>query len=86
MLLLLDGLLHDDIEAAMAFDGVLPPESASYAGQAAISQPLACQNTRERLLHRFPSQGPQVPPPVGNPEWRFAQRSPFGQGQPSIFR
>ena len=81
-LLLLDDLLHDDIEGAMAFDGVLTPESASYAGQAAISRPLTCQNTPERLLHRFPSQGPQVPPPVGKPEWRFAQWSPFGRGQP----
>ena len=38
---------HDDIEAAMAFDGVLPPESLSFAGQAAISRPLACQSTPE---------------------------------------
>ena len=50
-LLPLDDLLHDDIEAAMAFDGVLSPESASFAGQATISRPLACQNTPERLLH-----------------------------------
>lgn len=68
-LLLLDDLLHDDIEVAMVFDGVLPPESASFAGQAGIPRPLACQNTLERLLHRYPSQGPQVPPPVGNPGW-----------------
>ncbi len=53
----------------MAFDGVLPPESASFARQAGISRPLECQSTPERLLHRFPSQGPQVPPPVGKPEW-----------------
>ena len=31
----------------MAFDGVLPPESLSLAGQAAISRPLACQSTPE---------------------------------------
>jgi len=68
-LLPLDDLLHDDTEAAMAFDGVLPPESASFAGQAGISRPMACQNTPERHLHRSPSQGPQVPPPVANPEW-----------------
>ena len=66
----------------MVFDGLLPPEFASFAGQAGISRPLACQNTPKRLLHRFPSQGPQVPPPVGKPEWRFAQWSPFSQGQP----
>ena len=68
-LLPLDDLLHDDIEAAMAFDGVLTPsESASFAGQAGLSHSLAWQNTPKRLLHRFPSQGPQVPPPVGKPE------------------
>ena len=53
----------------MAFDGVLTPESASFAGQAGLSHSLAYQNTPERRLHRFPSQGPQVPPPVGKPEW-----------------
>ena len=47
---------------AMAFEDLLPPESASFAGQAAISRPLACQNTLERILHQFSSQGPQVPP------------------------
>ena len=46
-----------------------PPESSSFAGQAGLSHSLACQNTPKRLLDRFPSQGPQVPPPVGNPEW-----------------
>jgi len=51
------------------FDRVLPPVSASFAGQAAVSRAPACQSTPERLLRRFPSQGPQVPPPVGNPEW-----------------
>ena len=59
----------------MAFDGVLPPESLSFAERASISRSLACHNTPERLLDGFPSQGPQVPPPVGKPEWRFAQRS-----------
>ena len=67
-------LLHDDIETAMAFDGLLPPESASFAGQAGISRGLAYQNTPERLLHRFSSQGTQVPPPAppscGAPEGR----------------
>ena len=48
----------------MAFDAVLPPESASFAGQAAISRGLPYQNTPERVLHRFPSQGPQVLPPA----------------------
>jgi len=66
----------------MAFDGVLSPESASFAGQAAISRSLAYQNTPERLLHRFPSQGPQVPPPVGKREWparSAVQWSPCGE-------
>ena len=67
-LLPLDDLLHDDTEAAMAFDGVLPPESLSFAAQAAFSRFLACQTTRNPLLDRCPSQGPQVPPPVGKPE------------------
>ena len=31
----------------MVFDGVLPRESASFAGQAAICRPLACQSTPE---------------------------------------
>ena len=53
----------------MAFEGVLTPESASFAGQAGLSHSLAYQNTPKRRLHRFPSQGPQVPPPVGKPEW-----------------
>ena len=46
-----------------------PTRSASFAGQAGLSHSLAYQNTPKRLLDRFPSQGPQVPPPVGNPEW-----------------
>jgi len=49
----LQDLLHDDIEAVMAFDGVLPPESLSFAGRAAISSSLACHNTPERLLDGF---------------------------------
>ena len=53
----------------MAFEGVLTPESAIFAGQAGLSHSLAYQNTPKRRLHRFPSQGPQVPPPVGKPEW-----------------
>ena len=53
----------------MAFEGVLTPEFASFAGQAGLSHSLAYQNTPKRRLHRFPSQGPQVPPPVGKPEW-----------------
>ena len=68
-LLSLVDLLHDDTEAVMAFDGVLTPESASFAGQAGLSHSLAYQNTPKRRLHRFPSQGAQVPPPVGKPEW-----------------
>ena len=40
-LLPLDDLLHDDTEPVMAFDGVLAPESASFAGQAAPSHSLA---------------------------------------------
>ena len=33
---------HDDIEAGVAFDGVLlHPESASFAGQAGLSHSLA---------------------------------------------
>ena len=76
-LLPLDDPLHDDIEAAMPFAGVLPSEFASFAGQAVISRPLACQNTPECLLHRFPSQGPQVslPAPLscGAPERRARQ-------------
>ena len=47
VLLLLDDLLHHDIEVAMAFDGVLPPESLSFAGRAAISRSLAFQITQE---------------------------------------
>ena len=46
-----------------------PPESGSFAGQAGLSHSLAYQNTPKRVLDRFPSQGPQVPPPVGKPEW-----------------
>ena len=53
----------------MAFEGVLTPEFASFAGQAGLSHSLAYQNTPKRRLHRFPSQGPPVPPPVGKPEW-----------------
>ena len=40
-LLPLDDLLHEDIEVAMTFDGVLTPESASFAGQAGLSHSLA---------------------------------------------
>ena len=53
----------------MAFDGVLPPESLSFAGRAAISRSLACDTTPEPLQDGFPSQGPQVPPPVGKRDW-----------------
>ena len=41
----MDDILYEDIEATMAFDGVLPPESASLAGQTAIPKGLAYQNT-----------------------------------------
>ena len=40
-------LLYGGTETAKAFDGVLPPESLSFAGQAAISRLLACQSTPE---------------------------------------
>ena len=56
---------HGGFDAVMAFDGVLPPDSASFAGQAAISEPLACQNTPERLLHLYPSQGTAGPAACG---------------------
>ena len=56
------------IEVAMTFDGVLTPESASFAGQAGHSHSLAYQNTPERLLNRFLSQRPQGSPPVGKLE------------------
>ena len=45
-----------------------PPESGSFAGQAGLSHSLAYQTTPKRLLDRFPSQGPQFPPPVGKPD------------------
>ena len=64
-LLPLDDLLHDGIEAAMAFDGVLPPESASFAGQAAISKPLACQNTPEPVAGPISLSGTAVPAACG---------------------
>ena len=82
-LLPLDDLLHDDIEAGVAFDGVLlTPESASFAGQAGLSHSLAKQSTPKRLLDRFPSQGPQVPPPVGKPEWSAGSAVPWSQPGP----
>ena len=59
---------QDTIEAAMTFDSVLTPESASFAGQAGLSHSLAYQNTPERLLNRFRSQRPQGSPPVGKLE------------------
>ena len=55
----------------MAFDSVLSPESASFAGQAAISMSLACQNTPEPVAGPISPQGPQVPPPVGKPYCRM---------------
>ena len=68
-------LFHDGIEAGVAFDGVVTPLNLpALPGRAGLSHSLAWQNTPKRLLHRFPSQGPQVPPPVGKPEWRFASR------------
>ena len=54
----------------MAFDGVLPAESASYAGQAGISRPLAYQSNPERLLHRFPSLGVTPVPSDRCPSFR----------------
>ena len=68
-LLPLVDLFHDGIEAGVAFDRVLlHPESASFAGQAGLSHSLAYQNTPERVRDPFPSQRPQVSPPVGKPE------------------
>ena len=46
-LLPLKDLLYGGTETAMAFDGVLPAESLSLAGQAVLSWPLACQSTPE---------------------------------------
>ena len=74
-LLPLVDLLHDDMEAAMGFDGALRRDSANFAGQATISRSLACQSTPKRLLDRFPSRGPQVSPLWENRNGRLAQRS-----------
>ena len=49
-LLRLADLPEGSIEASMAFDGVLTPETASFAGQAGLSHSLAYQNTPERRL------------------------------------
>jgi hypothetical protein len=49
-------LVHEDIEVAMTFNGVLTPESATFARQAGLSHSLAYQDTPKRRLHRFPSQ------------------------------
>ena len=73
----------------MAFDGVLPPESASFAGQAGLSHSLAYQNTPKRRLHRFPSQGPQVPAACGEtgmvgPESEPLDRGALGSGRNSV--
>ena len=49
----------------MAFNGVLLPESASFAGQAAISRSLACQNTPEPVAGPISLSGTAGPAACG---------------------
>ena len=49
----------------MAFDGVPPPESASFAGQAAISRSLACQSTPEPVAGPISLSGTAGPAACG---------------------
>ena len=43
----------------------LPPDSASFAGQAAVSRPLACQNTPEPVAGLIPLSGTAGPAACG---------------------
>ena len=54
-------LIQDGVEVDMAFDSVLSPESVSFAGQAAISISLACQNTPEPVAGPIPLSGTAGP-------------------------
>ena len=59
---------------------IRPPESASFAGQAGLSHSLAYQNTPKRRLHRFPSQGPQVPAACGETGMAGSDSEPLDRG------
>ena len=64
-LLHLVDLIQDGVEVDREFDGVLPPESASFAGQAAISRPLACQSTPEPVAGPISLSGTAGPAACG---------------------
>ena len=56
---------QDGVEVDRAFDGVLPPESLSFAGQAAISRSLACQSTPEPVVGPISLSGTAGPAACG---------------------
>lgn len=64
-LLRLVDLVQDGVEVDRAFDGVLPPESLSFAGQAAISRSLACQSTPEPVAGPISLSGTVGPAACG---------------------
>ena len=73
----------------MAFDGVLTPESASFAGQAAISRPLACQNTPAPVPGPISLSGTAGPAACGEtgmvgPESEPLDRRALGRGRNSV--
>ena len=60
-------LLYGGTETAMAFDGVLLPESLGLAGQAAISRPLTCRRTPEPVPAPISLSGTAGPAVCGEP-------------------
>ncbi len=58
-------LVQDGVEVDRAFDGVLPPESLSFVGQAAISRSLACQSTPEPVAGPISLSGTAGPADCG---------------------
>ena len=64
-LLHLVDLIQDGVEGDRAFDDVLPPESLSFAGQAAISRCLACQSNPEPVAGPMSLSGTAGPVACG---------------------
>ena len=73
----------------MAFDRVLTPETASFAGQAGLSHSLAYQNTPERRLCPLSLSGTAGPAACGEtgmagPDSGPLDRGALGRGRNSV--
>ena len=83
-LLRLVDLIQDGVEIDRAFDGVLPPESLSFAWAGRhFRVPGMPEHSGTRCWTDFPLRDRSSRRLLGNRNGRRAQWSPFGRGQPA---